>query len=51
MSIARLSITDCVTPISLSPIASCRTKCRASSIVPPDISQRACRVWRLMMRH
>jgi len=31
MSIARLSITDCVTPISLSPIVSCRAKCNRAA--------------------
>ena len=41
MSIVRLSITDCVMPIALSPSVSCSRKCRASVAVAEAISQRA----------
>ena len=40
MSMARLSITDCVMPISLSPVFSCMAKCRDSSAVPVVTPQR-----------
>lgn len=41
MSMVRLSITDCVTPIALRPSVSCNRKCRASVAVAEAISQRA----------
>ena len=41
MSIVRLSITDCVTPIALRPSVSCSRKCTATTAVAVAISQRA----------
>ena len=50
MSMVRLSITDCVTPMRRRPKTSCRRKCMASVAVAVIISRRATVAVRLSLR-